>query len=196
VRRPTAVLLALLVSWGSAANARSKEPKQPITSADRLVLEAALADLLSYEGEESPRKLMTADASGRFAVAPDSTRSPLTTSALLERGIAKWEGLEPEEWRGFKEAATHLVKRVKRKEGFAGFQSAHPLLRGPHGKESDPTDPHRPIHAWPPGYSRNKALAVVQLSVPWSMHSADALYLVRKTETGWRIVRREFAVYP
>ena len=194
MKRTTAALLALLV-WASPVHARSSGSKHPVTSADRHVLEAALADLLSYEGEESPRKLMTADASGRFAVAPDSAESPLAVSAILERCIAKWHGLEPKEWRGFKEAATHLVKRVKRKEGFAGFESAHPRFRGPYAEEPDPLSPYRPIHAWAPGYSRDKSLAVVRLSIPWSMHSADATYLMRRTETGWTVVRREFAVY-
>jgi len=35
----------------------------------------------------------------------------------------------------------------------------------------------------------------VRLSIPWSMHSADATYLLRKTTSGWTVVRREFAIY-
>jgi hypothetical protein len=195
MKQATAALVAFLLILGSQMHASADGPDGTIAAADRDALDAALADLLSYKGDESPLKLMMADPSGRFAVAPDSAKWPLTVNAILERCNAKWQGLSKSEWRGLREAAADLVARVERKDGFTGFPSKHERFHASRGEESGPFDLYRPIHAWAPGYSRDKALVVVRLSIPWSIHSADATYLIRKTESGWTIVRREFAIY-
>ena len=66
---------------------------------------------------------------------------------------------------------------------------------------TQPTQPSdfdkRPIQAWSPGYTSDRKFAVVQLSVPWSMHHADATYLLRWDEPSgkWSIVLRQFVYY-
>jgi hypothetical protein len=53
----------------------------------------------------------------------------------------------------------------------------------------------RPIQAWPPGYSRDKSLCIVRLVIPWSMHHADATYLLVQRKARWVVLVRQFVYY-
>jgi hypothetical protein len=54
---------------------------------------------------------------------------------------------------------------------------------------------NRPVYAWRPGFTADQKYAVVSLSIPWSMHHADATYLLEKKGDTWVIVLRQFVYY-
>ena len=87
------------------------------------------------------------------------------------------------------------LSRVEHKQGFRGFQSHHPDTHLSREERDNPLELDRPIQAWPPGYSNDKRVALVRLSIPWSIHSAVATYLLSKTSSGWIAVRRDLAIY-
>src|SRR5712664_1347699 len=99
-----------MVIAASHGHSGTEGPTPAIPAVDREVLESALADLLSYKGDDSPLKLMMPDTStGGFAVTPDSAEWPLTVDPVLEREATKWQGLSVSESRGLRGAAAHLV---------------------------------------------------------------------------------------
>src|SRR5699024_9895044 len=95
------------------------------------------------------------------------------------------------------EAAEDIVRRNYAAEGFKPFQPRDPRVRLDDGAPALGRNIRfdRPVRAWPPGYSANVEFAIVFLSIPSSMHHADATYLLARDGDGWRVVLRQFVYY-
>ena len=53
----------------------------------------------------------------------------------------------------------------------------------------------RPVLAYAPGFTADGRFAAVSLILPWSIHHADATYLLARDGDGWRIVLRQFVYF-
>jgi hypothetical protein len=51
------------------------------------------------------------------------------------------------------------------------------------------------VVAYPPGYTADGTFAAVSLILPWSIHHADATYLLARDGDRWRVVLRQFVYY-
>lgn len=56
-------------------------------------------------------------------------------------------------------------------------------------------DYERPVEIYPPGYNASGNICVVFVNVPWSIHSADATYILQKVGSAWVLRYRKFNVY-
>jgi len=54
----------------------------------------------------------------------------------------------------------------------------------------------RTTRAWRPGYSKDGQLAIVMFSIPWSIHHADATYVLVRQDGAWKVRVRQFVIYP
>lgn len=167
---------------------------------DAPVLETVYRDVLAYDGEGSPRGMHVIRDDGNVLVA----QSPCAFKITIDRALfasfdEKATELSADQKSAAHEAAGDLVRRFDAGDPFDGFPSADVGI----AIESDAaaTQPHRlemrnrAICTWAPGYSRDKTLAVVRLSIPWSIHSGDATYVLAKRGTVWTIVYRDFRWY-
>ena len=194
----------ITVSIGAAPATESAIPAPPAgaglaTVTDHEVLDLVLGDLLSKASEES---LVSAHGGppGRLTISSRSATQPITMENVLYRHEREpWRNLTEASLPQLREAAASLVSRVE-SGGFSGFQSSdlRVSVREPldHQAESPEALFDRPIEAWPPGYSSDGVLAVVCLSIPWSIHSSTATYVLVKSSRRWTIVVRQFVYYP
>jgi len=53
-----------------------------------------------------------------------------------------------------------------------------------------------PVSAWLPGFTKDRSYAVIRMLVPWGMHSAGVMFLLAKERGEWRVVSRQYVVYP
>jgi hypothetical protein len=206
-RGSAAALLLLLVS-----TARLLLLGQPVARPpDRLgsgnavldpqVLETVLQDLLTYMGDDSPvtrrgfapKQLVF---SARAAVNPQDV-----DDVLYRHHKERWAKLAPAELAAAREAAEHLVQRIRANELFKPFRPKDEriLVRGEVDDGKRRGDlfamDARPIRAWPPGYSRDKSFSMVRLIIPWSIHHANATYLLAWRHARWVVLLRQFVYY-
>ena len=162
---------------------------------DHAVIEVALADLLALpDSPLASRKVPPAE----IKFAPRATTYPVkATRILMRRDKEKWAALSKEQLDAASEAAEEIVRRNYAADGFKPFQPRDPRVRLDDGAPAAGRNLRfdRPVSAWPPGYSANGNYAIVFLSIPWSMHHADATYLLARDGDGWRIVLRQFVYY-
>ena len=162
---------------------------------DHVVIEVALADLLALpESPLASRKVPPAE----IKFAPRATTYPVkATRILMRRDKEKWAALSKEQLDGASEAAEEIVRRNYAADGFKPFEPRDPRVRLDDGAPTPGRNLRfdRPVSAWPPGYSADGNHAIVFLSIPWSMHHADATYLLARDGDGWRIVLRQFVYY-
>ena len=192
-----AILLVLLVAAVTPVHAAPATQKS-VADLDHAVLETVFADLLALD--KSP-VAMRDKPPETIRVAPDPAAWPVTAERVLQRHEKKlWEALAPADLDAAKEAAADLLRRHEKHDTFASFASDNPRVRRA-VTATQPTQPadfnKRPIHAWSPGYTSDRQFAVVHLSIPWSIHHADATYLLRWDEPAgkWTIVLRQFVYY-
>lgn len=197
-----ALILLLAVSCDRSGShqpvpARTEaSPSPTISASDQAVLDAALADLATYDGKDSP--VVCRDAP--LNVAPDSIDWSVTVDDVLYRHDPKlWRTFPQSDEAAFAHAAADLVSRTTSLAGFAGFRSENPEIRVAEVKS--PPQPQRvfpaarPIRVWPPGYSADGRLAVVRMSIPWSIHHAEATYVLANREGNWLVQVRQFVYY-
>ncbi len=166
-------------------------------SHDTVVLETVLADVLTFDGKNSPRDTRYGEKD-RILVAPTPCSYKITADrVLLQRTKESWAALSPEQLASAQAAAEDLMRRFEAKDDFAPFTPTDPRIQ----MQTDPpaTKPglrmDRPICAWTPGYSKDGNFAVVRLSIPWSIHHADGVYLLEKRDGAWKIALRDFIYY-
>jgi hypothetical protein len=207
--RTNAGLAAALLLAASCSRAGSQAPAPApaqavsapsFSASDQEVLEFALADLASYSGEDSPvvvRRTVTTP----LEVAPDSADWPLTIDEVLHRHDASyWTAFPPADEAALAQAAADLVSRTKSRGGFSGFRSRESRVKvadanaGPKERYEFPET--RSIRVWPPGFSSDRRLAVVRMSIPWSIHHAEATYVLGKRQGNWALQVRQFVYYP
>ncbi len=144
-------------------------------------------------------------------VAEEAVTWPITVEKVLTQHDKKlWEVVSDADLAAAHEAAWHLVQRHEKKELFAPFTSRDPRVQRvsttqPTTASTKPSPRprelvevyNRPIRSWSPGYTADRRFAVVQLSIPWSMHHADGTYLLRWDEAAskWVVVLRQFIYY-
>ena len=176
--------------------AAPKPKDEVVTARDNGVLAAVLADLLSYEGEDCPVR-------GPFSLsrplpfAKDPAREEISADDVLYRHETKrWESLTPEQTKTARQAAEHLARRADAPGGQFAITESKIELRGPRRKPSEFSDTFdRPIQAHLPGYSAKGEIAIVRLSIPWSIHSVDGTYILISEGGAWKVLLRQFVYY-
>ena len=162
---------------------------------DHAVIEIALADLLALpDSPLASRKVPPAE----IKFTPRATSYPVkVTRILMRRDKEKWAALSKDQLDGASEAAEDVARRNYAADGFKPFQPRDPRVRLDDGAPAPGRNLRfdRPVSAWPPGYSADGDYAIVFLSIPWSMHHADATYLLTRDGDGWRVVLRQFVYY-
>ena len=199
-----ALLLAVSCNRGgsqSPAPASTQVGTSPSVSAlDQEVLEFALADLATYSGKDSPVVVQGAVAVP-LETAPHSADWPVTVEDVLYRHDAKyWKAFPPSDEAALAQAAADLVSRTTGGGGFSGFRSGDSRVKVVE-PNATPQPPYqflatRPIRVWPPGFSGDRRLAVVRMSIPWSIHHANATYVLAKRQGNWVLQVRQFVYYP
>jgi hypothetical protein len=195
-------LIALVLALAPAPATTQKS----VAELDREVLETVFADLLTLKGKESP-VAVRGEPPQSLRFADEAAPWPITVEQVLQQHDKKlWAALSPAEMEAAREAAKGLVLRYSTHDAFAPFTSRDPRVQ----RVAATTQPatrtttqplaesyNRPIHAWSPGYTADRRFAVVQLSIPWSMHHAAGTYLLRWDEAGakWVVVLRQFIYY-
>jgi hypothetical protein len=170
----------------------------PAVSADHQVLDAVLADLLA--SSKSPLAVRDAPPT-EIRLAPNPPRYPIKVEGVLMRHDEQaWAALTPEQLAAAKEAADALIQRHQAGETFAPYRPADARVKieteKPTAAPSTPLSRFdRPVQAYPPGFTADGKFAAVALSVPWSMHHADATYLLARDGDGWKVVLRQFIYY-
>ncbi len=160
---------------------------------DREVVAAVLDDLATYRGEDSPMH-------GPFG--PD----PLTLDPTPYQYGSIVDGLprqyDPRAWSDLlatarpklKEAAQDFVRRIKGpKHRFTAGSPLVPLYEGSDPSKLSPFQ-HRkaPVQLSLPGYSRDRRLALLTLSIPWSIHRCHGTYVVARDQETWDVRVRDF----
>lgn len=181
------------------ANATRVAPRPQAAPIDQQVLETVLADVVAYTGRDSPVERRGLEIDFSFTAPPcRQTRE----GVLYRHGEEHWVLLSDAEVRATEEAATDLVRRVDARERVRPFKFTDQRIvvwdDRPRKKGWAPAlDPwNRCIQAWAPGYAADRRHAVVRLSIPWSMHSADATYVLAARQGGWDVLVRQFVCYP
>jgi hypothetical protein len=189
VSRFTVLVLFLAASCGAPPEA----PLIDRRADDQRVLVAALRDLTTEAGDESP-------VAFRGAVrAPLQVSSELTTRAVTVEQIL--EGRDSEEWRAVSksnggrlvQAANDLILRISRREDFIPFHSDSSRLeirRPTQARSDDMFD--RSTTMWPPGYSADRQIAIVRMSIPWSVHECIGTFLLERRQDDWLVIARAF----
>jgi hypothetical protein len=178
-------------AWGGQESGSAIAPR------DQDVLDVVLGDLLSFAAGHSP-----VSERGRppksLAFSSRSANWPISVESVLYRHEPEpWQRLPATALPQLQVAAEDLVERTAR-GGFSSFKSTNHrvTVRAPADKETTGEALYdRFIQAWPPGYSPDGSLAVVCLTLPWSIHSATATYVLTKSATGWAVVVRQFVYY-
>jgi hypothetical protein len=189
-RSKVIILVVLALLWTRLPNGVNAAGDAVDPAVDQSILDAALARLLSDRGRGSALALR---ASKQLTVAPESADWPITVERVLQECDSSPRHLEPSQLSRLREAADDLVSRVGRKAGFSSFRSGIPGVKEP--AQLRETDFEGPVVAWPPGYSRDGSLGIVRLSIPWSIHSADATYIFVKRTGRWALLARDLCVY-
>jgi hypothetical protein len=152
-------------------------------------LEAVLRHLLT--DRESPLAARK-QPSKQFRLLNQYERSRLG-SGLLDELVKK---LSPGTDERVREAAADLERRATGKEKPALVPPKVPGVRMMAPQERGKPGSDRPVSAFPSGYTPDRRHAVVGLIIPWSIHHAEGLYLLERTESGWNVIGRGFTYYP
>ena len=162
---------------------------------DQTAIEAALADLLTLN--DSPLDVR-GQPPAEIKFAPQASTYPVKVSQILLRHEKeKWAALTPAQIDAATEAAEEIARRNYAGEGFKPFEPRDPRIKLDDGAPAPGRNLRfdRPVHAYPPGFSADGNYAIVFLSIPWSMHHADATYLLALDGDGWRVILRQFVYY-
>jgi hypothetical protein len=163
---------------------------------DHQVVAATLEDLVAYKGKDSPLDgIFSPDP---VTLDPTPARYSLTVDQLLRQNRPnKWQELEAADRPALREAAGDLVRRIKGPIVRFTAGSAHvPLYVGRDPSKLSPFSfREAPIQASLPGYSRDRRLAILTLSIPWSIHGCSGTYVLLRDGPVWRVRVREFVCY-
>ena len=166
-----------------------------VTARDNVVVATVLQDLLTYRGKDSP-------LDGPFG---PSTPLPLMRTPL--RGPVSMSGggnacgIEEKPWRTLTEtqqrateqAARDLERRAPRASGLWDIAMPNVTMHEESARPRNELGLHGGIDVSLPGYSVGGRIAVVLVTMPWSIHSAMGTYVLRHDDDGWRVLLREYA---
>lgn len=166
---------------------------------DEAVIEAVLVDLLAgtdeasktLRAEQGPGNvLFSGVCGGRFG-----TLHQAVTSADSE----KWTSMTAGDRRAATTAAAMITERMTKGQCFTAFRPKDARIslweETPASTQTHDPGAPRPVRFAPPGYSDQNRLAVVVYTFAWSMHSGDAVYVVRYDGNTWRVISRHFLYY-
>lgn len=166
-----------------------------VTARDNLVVAAVLQDLLSWRGRDSPLD----DPFWSSRPLP-LMRTPVRAQLSLSRGQnpcgideKPWQSLTENQQRATEQAARDLERRAPRASGQWDIRlpgvELHPEDRRPRNE----LGLQGGVDFSLPGYSPGGRIAVVLVTMPWSIHSAIGTYVLRYDNVGWRVLLRNFA---
>lgn len=192
---------------GNAANNPSAAPaspeaSRPVGDVDAAVIGRVLKDLVTNKGDENPvaprGTLLESIQFSREAVAWQQT----VDMVLYEHEPQRWQRLTKSQRAAVHEAAEDLVARTPaNQQRFRIDEAPKPitLIEKPattNGADRGPPEVfNRAIRAWLPGYSADGTIAVVRLSIPWSIHHAEGTYVLRRADGSWVVLLRQFVYY-
>lgn len=184
---------------------------------DPRVLNAVLADLLTYKGDDSPVVAYWEEGKGKqtppslyFDPQPCLYNCKWQPQANDTKNL--WRRLPHTDRAAFNTAAEHSNWRIKVRDiADPRFRPADrrvilPAEMAAREREARKKNKNalpwrwlpwmQPIQAWPPGYSANRKHAVVRMSIPWSIHSATGSFALTERRDGrWVVVFRQFLYY-
>lgn len=127
--------------------------------------------------------------------------------ALTEAFAKEWEHLSAGEQAGAKVAADDLARRARNKDGFKAFVPKNKRITM-FTKEAEAKQREidartkgfgglgpQVFRAFAPGYSADRRVAVVFLSFGWSIHSAQATYILAKRDDQRSVVVRNLILF-
>jgi hypothetical protein len=166
-----------------------------IAGRDSAVLEVVLKDLLSWP--DSPLRDATKK---QILFSPEALDYRLNVSDVLQQHDSReWDKLAPAQLGLATEAAGDLMRRLDGKEILKGLTLKDERIvvwdkKQAVAKRGRLRGRARPqvFRAFAPGYSRDRQIAVVRLTFPWSIHSGYATYVLARKESEWAVLIREF----
>lgn len=169
---------------------------------DEAVIEAALRDLITADDDDS-EMLRREQGKGEVMFSGECRdRAGLIEDVFRYAESEKWHSMDSADHRAAQEAAAMVIERVEGKQCFTPFRprDARISLWEDDPASTQPTDlwsPRslRPVRAAPPGYGDQNRLAVVVFSFPWSMHSGNAVYVLRFDGEAWHVISRHYLYY-
>jgi hypothetical protein len=166
-----------------------------VLASDQEVLDVVLRDLLSIDSGETPLSVRGMPPE-KLLVRSRTAMSRVDEDNVLYRYQADaWHRLSAAEEPRLRAAARNLVERAR--AGGVAIWSADErvvLVEPDTGKPKGLVD--RPLVVLSPGFSPEGSLAVVRMTIPWSIHHATATYVLRCGATGWAVVVRQFIYHP
>ena len=180
----------LLPAAGRPEVARARPSAQ-----DQELVAVVLDDLATYQGKDSP-------IDGIFSPDPLTLDprplpgSPVVDDVLGELEAGDWDDLGDEGRAALREAAQDLESGAGATVGrFVEGSARVPLYTGDVGALPVLGFRQAPIRASLPGYSDDRSVGIVVLSIPWSIHGCTGGYVLVRGDTGWRVRIRHFACY-
>jgi hypothetical protein len=198
------VMLAAAIAWWTRER-WTNDPNGPtshqLVALDHDVLSKVLDDLVSYNGDDSP--LAGRDLPPRPIVFATTTIQHATTidEVLYRSEFEVWEKLSAAQVVASQEAAANLVIRTLNHDSIGNLEMHDKRVRIQEFRPTPVRNPvpesldDRPIQAWPPGYSKDRRLAVIRLIIPWNIHHVEATYLLWQDQGKWIVCLRQFAYY-
>lgn len=191
-------------SESSDDNQRGESPSTVIDrqSLDEAVIEAVLIDLLTGTNEDA-EALRREQGEGRLLFTGSCREWVGALGQTLERAESEeWQAMDAASVNSAKAAAAMMKERVERGSGFKPFRPKDHRITLWEDTTASPQPPRlirfdddSPIVAAPPGYADNNRIAVVVLGFAWSMHSGDAVYVLRLEGDSWHVISRAFSYY-
>lgn len=173
--------------------------ERSIAELDLEVLEAVLGDLLTYSGEDSPLTTFQGSLPDEILFAAKAAHYPQTVDKVLyQHQEDLWENLTTTQCIAAREAAEFLVRRTQQLDSFGAFKPQDKRIRIYQDQEAQTEQGSnrwlfdRPVQAWPPGFSKDKRFAVVQLNIPQGRHGAVGTYLLSEDNGKWTVCLRQF----
>ncbi|HET6324796.1 MAG TPA: hypothetical protein VFG04_08855 [Planctomycetaceae bacterium] len=215
-----ACAILLWTAAGCFADGESKAKQDRTKSDDANVLEIVLSDLLARP--HSPVESIRSPQDAKEPATPQllfSTEPPAGKieggevfprgggGALAEDFANEWEHLSAREQAGAKVAADDLARRARNKDGFKTFVPKNKRITM-FTKEAEAKQREidartkgfgglgpQVFRAFAPGYSADRRVAVVFLSFGWSIHSAQAIYILVRRDDHWSVVVRNLVFF-
>lgn len=186
-----AFINAALFAWSYQAPQGAAASK----GLDGAAVATVLEDLVGYRGKDSP--IDSVFSPKPLTLDPVPARYSVTSEEVLQRDKPEsWQALSPAEISNLTEAASDLVGRTADTLDRFTAGSAHVPLYAGGDAEAVSSWRKRPIRAWLPGYSKDRRLALVRLSIPWSIHSCDATYVLIREGSVWNVRVRQSVCHP
>ncbi len=161
---------------------------------DELILSIVIADLLSYDGDDSFVEPPMDRPEKMFFDPSFSIFSPSDDTVLRKYTPEYWSAIQDIDHSVLIEATNNLRSRTKS----AGthrieLTDSRILIDDSSTDRSRVYD--RPLRICLPGYSNTKNVCVVFVIVPWSMHHAEGTYILQKVNGRWILRLRQFVLF-